>query len=909
MSTSETPKTKILHEGDSWKAIPLPNFDEFYSKLKASLKSDELSKLFDKDLIDLMDVVIERKKELDTQNNSQAAPSLMSRIINFASSTNKLNKSLEYDFHLELTDNQIASLRKYNFINATKPDDSTDLKQLGAMYEALTYMYFDYDGTDLSKNFPNPTFINFKPDRHQFKINNGKIWASHPFHIVLQGPIFMGYNVYADRWGRDSNMSKIFNATDINAIQEDNNSISDTRQNYIKNSFYNNPVLSLYNKKQFSKNEDIWGFIGGEPTTGMFSDNVYDKASYEAVDLLKFLQEKGLSLERIQDVNFTTSSDNTLTSKTFDKEKILSGISKVYLGTNGWWNDLILGDNLTPYQKCTPRDQIGIFPAIQYPPSESLNSQVTLLNNQYIKDTTKDTYKNPYLEILKNSDKKDASLIKKYTYLFLGEKNSYDTRSAVGNVFNGTCYTASGANGTSETQYISNPLLYREPTSTSTSTPTSTQYNPIAIASNNVDNSIFKKFSSATQQMSITGFASNIKTGVSAMFNAVFGNVKHDTPIIYSFTYFNPPANGYTLINIRKMDDLSHNGTHPTVNSFIGLQSDCFGHGQIFGGQTINGSTIKHVFSKKDNNKKIQITDNTKTLASSFDYIIEFSDDKFNVGGLTLKDQTLYSVTGTGEHKLNIGIPVNGDGGSLASSTEPGTHDGTIGSTKSHDTNHHEFDVNVWIDLCTEKSGTAGSYHINADYKKFWNQLSNNRTPDFNKLNPIQKVILVSMMTCKGSTNMKWEDIDTKITNITYKNKIVGVYQEGEGQGYIPVFKSSNDAVGVWVSECNHTSNLAFLVGGSNQWKSVTKKTPEETWHFDGYDMYVYEWTMFKNKGDTNPAPATGGNAPAATGGNAPPATSGWFGTKKGGKKKTSKLNKKGKSKKNRKKYKTQKNN
>ena len=122
-------------------------------------------------LIDLMDVVIERKKELDTQNKSPPATtttSLMSRFIHFGSSTNKLNKSLEYDFHLELTDNQIDSLRKYNFINATKPDDSTDLKQLGAMYEALTYMYFDYDGTDLSKNFQT-NFYNFKPDRHNLK--------------------------------------------------------------------------------------------------------------------------------------------------------------------------------------------------------------------------------------------------------------------------------------------------------------------------------------------------------------------------------------------------------------------------------------------------------------------------------------------------------------------------------------------------------------------------------------------------------------------------------------------------------------------------------------------------------------------------------------------------------------------
>ena len=142
-----------------------------------------------------------------------------------------------------------------------------------------------------------------------------------------------------------------------------------------------------------------------------------------------------------------------------------------------------IGDDLTPYQKCTPKDQIGIFPAIQYPPSESLDSSVTLNSNNYIENTTKDTYKNPYLEILKNNDKKNASLIKKYTYLFLGQQNSSTTRGYVGNVISSSCDSDSGAKGTSETQYISNPLLYRDPTPTSTSTPTSTQYNPIAIAS------------------------------------------------------------------------------------------------------------------------------------------------------------------------------------------------------------------------------------------------------------------------------------------------------------------------------------------------------------------------------------------------------------------------------------------
>jgi hypothetical protein len=150
-------------------------------------------------------------------------------------------------------------------------------------------------------------------------------------------------------------MSKIFNETNIVQIKEgsDTDTIKKPRQDYIKNSFYNNPVLSLYNQTQFSKKEKIWGWGTGEPTTGMFSDNVYDKASYEAVDLLKFLKDKGLGSERIQESNFL-STDNKLTSNTFDKENIINGISKVYLGTNGSWNDLIMGDEFTPYQKCTP---------------------------------------------------------------------------------------------------------------------------------------------------------------------------------------------------------------------------------------------------------------------------------------------------------------------------------------------------------------------------------------------------------------------------------------------------------------------------------------------------------------------------------------------------------------------------
>lgn len=422
---SQSTKIEIMTDGNTWKAIPLRNFIQIYKLLKEDNKAKEkIQRFYDKNLIELMDMILEDDKKVDA-----------------------------FKFHLILNSNQIESLKSYYFI--PKSGDTNDT-QISIFYQILSQMYYDY-GDNIYTNFPDPRTPNYGGNAFSsrsstyllgdtnsitFSLAKNKTEQHSPYNIVLEGPFFMGYYVSQSKWGKDIT----FNDKNIDDLYAEPN-----EKNNAKNRFYNNPLCTLKNQVKL------------DGTTGQVDLNnnlenssigpaVFSKELDTATDLTKFLSNKNTSLKPFDTLNKDGALNPSPTSSTNN------ATNKVYLGVNGEWVANGYGDHdyeyVLPAQNCAPSYQVVTFPAVRYKGSINLDKgKYSLDENVYNEQNIDDIH-------LTNSDKKNDNDVKKYKYLFIAKDNWNQQEASIAAFFS-TC--VGKAPSDMKDIYRGNPLLTKYP--------------------------------------------------------------------------------------------------------------------------------------------------------------------------------------------------------------------------------------------------------------------------------------------------------------------------------------------------------------------------------------------------------------------------------------------------------------